>query len=58
MITYSSEPEPTEPTGPPDDWYHTDDAWPDSPCSWPIEDDEEGEDYDEEDEEEVEVADD
>lgn len=31
----------TEPAGPPADWYDPDeDEWADSPCSWPIEEDE------------------
>jgi hypothetical protein len=45
MTTYSSEPEPT---GPPDDWYDDEDVWLDSPCSWPIEDDEPAEDDEDE----------
>jgi hypothetical protein len=34
----------TTPAGQPDDWHDVaDDEWADSPCSWPIEDDEESE---------------
>jgi hypothetical protein len=42
----------TTPAGPTGDWHDEDEAedvWADSPCSWPIEDDEESED-DEDDE--------
>jgi hypothetical protein len=28
-----------EPARPPEEWYDDEDAWPDSPCSWPIEED-------------------